>query len=156
MKINQFREYISNPVLEQLPNGMAGATAIEMIVAHESLGCEYVHQVGGPALGIIQMEPFVHDDTWDHCDSIWNNAKSIGLIDDSDYNNKIRPPSERLIYDLRYNVFMARHRLYMDQDPIPVDHRELSEYLKQYWNTSEGGAHQLSYFIHFNKWDNKG
>jgi hypothetical protein len=125
--------------------------AIQMIIAHESNGGEYIAQARGPALGPIQMEPETHDDVWKHGDSIWKNAVKLGIITRTDKLLKKHPDSYRLVYDLRYNVFMARQKLFMAQGALPLNADDMSVYLKKHWNGG-GEATPIKYHNDFLRW----
>lgn len=117
--------------------------AISMLVAHESDKGEYLFQFdNGPARGIIQMEEWVHDDTWKHCDSIQERAKMCGIVKNKD----------ALVYDIRYNVFMARCRFLMDTKPFPSTLEGMAFYLKAYWNTNLGKATANDYLEAYQSW----
>ena len=115
--------------------------AIMMIIAHESFEGNYWFQIGGPALGVIQMEPVTHDSVWDFGDTVHANAKKLGLVRDV----------TQLYKSLEYNIFMARQRLLMDVNPFPKHARELSIYLKEYWNAG-GRAGDLDYYTAYQRW----
>ncbi len=131
---------------------MSGKYAILLIIAHESLRGEFLKQVGGPALGLIGMEPTTHNSTWRHGDSIWSNAYLLGIISKFEYENKLMPSAQRLLKDLEYNVFMARQRLFMKHEALPADIDELSRYLKKHWNSIHGAADEMDYRDDYLKW----
>lgn len=153
MDKKQFTEFIIVPTLKETPNGYSkeAVKAIQMIVAHESSRGEYLAQTRGPALGVIQMEPATHADVWANGDSIWNNALLLGIISQEEFNNKIRPQAKRLIYDLRYNVFMARQKLFMVPASIPTEAKLIAHYLKKHWN-GPGKATPEKYHIDYTNW----
>jgi len=155
MNKGQLIDHVIIPTLNEIPKGFSSEAvlAITMIIAHESHRGEYIHQVGGPALGLIQMEPVTHDDTWKYGDSIWRNAETLGIITHTSHVRDVRPPAERLIYDLRYGVFMARQRLFMKPGRLPLRVDEMSRYLKIHWNSINGSANFDSYMIDYNLWD---
>ena len=152
MNRNQLMNLVARPLYEKMHNGMTGLEAFMMCVAHESTRGEFIHQVQGPALGIIQMEPLTHDDTWKEGDSIWDNALKVGIITAEEYVKAQHPPAERLIYDLQYNAFMFRQRLFMKPGKLPQDLKELSRYLKTHWNSALGKADELSYYRDYLEW----
>lgn len=155
MNREQLLEKVVRPTLQEIPCGysLKAELAIMMIIAHESKRAEYIAQFNnGPAKGIIQMEGWVHDDVWMNSDSIWDNALLLGLISRKDRELRKAPNSDRLYWDLRYNVFMARQRLFMDVNPLPDTPKEMSAYLKSYWNSAEGKANDDSYLIDYNRW----
>mgnify|MGYP000079561240 CR=1 FL=1 len=153
MNKQQLLELVVQPTLADLRNGPTGETAIMMIIAHESKRGHYLKQYPtGPAWGLIQMEGATHDDTWMFGDSIWSNAMKLGIITPDRYAQRRHPPVERLSYDLRYNVFMARQRLFMKPGKLPTDLNKLSKYLKTHWNSVLGAADDLSYVDDYMKW----
>jgi len=153
MNKQQLVELVITPFLKLMHNGISGELAITMIIAHESRRGHFLKQVGGPALGLIQMEPTTHNSTWRYGDSIWHNALKLGIIDKFTYNNKLMPSAQRLIYDLQYNVFMARQRLFMKRGALPTNIDDLSRYLKKHWNSIHGAAADMSYRDDYVKWD---
>lgn len=138
------QKIIHNTILE-IPNGYSFASqlAIEMIIAHESNCGTWLWQLGGgPAHGVIMMELPTHEATWQWGDSIKENAAIMGIVEDF----------ERLDYDLRYNVFMARQRLFMFSKALPSEAGDMAEYLKKYWNTEKGKASANKYFNDWTRW----
>jgi len=135
----QLRDLITR-TLKEIPNGYS-EDAVElmmMIAAHESsLGTSLVQNGGGPALGLFQIEPATHDDTWENGDSICANAQILG----------IECAVEKLEYDLRYQIFMARQKLFMISEAIPSNRMvmKMAEYCKKYWNTQHGKATAYDY-----------
>jgi len=135
---NQLRDLITR-ILKEIPHGYS-EDAVElmmMIAAHESNLGTYLRQVDGPALGIFQIEPATHDDTWENGDSICANAQILG----------IECAVEKLEYDLRYQIFMARQKLFMISEAIPSNRMvmKMAEYCKKYWNTQHGKATVCDY-----------
>lgn len=149
MNKRQLLDLVVKPTLQEIPNGPSGETAIMMIIAHESRRGEFLKQwPTGPAWGLIQMEEATHNDTWKHGDSIWKNAVKLGIITEND----VHPHCSRLAWDLRYNVFMARQRLFMKPGALPSNTALLSHYLKKHWNSTHGSASDLSYMDDYLKW----
>jgi len=154
MNKEQLQTLIVEPVMRKIPHGYSeeAVTAFMMCVAHESKRCTYIKQINGPALGFIQMEPATHNDTWKHGDSIWANALTLGIINEVEHMQKIHPKPERLVYDIAYNVFMFRQRMFMKKGAIPKDLHGISAYLKTHWNSAEGKAHFGSYYDDYINW----
>jgi hypothetical protein len=144
IQYGHIQKIIHNTLLE-IPNGYSFSSqlAIEMIIAHESQRGKWLWQLGGgPAHGLIMMEPPTHEATWQWGDSIKENAEILGITEDFD----------RLDYDIRYNVFMARQRLFMKSEALPSDAVGMSEYLKKHWNTIHGKATAEKYFVDWQTW----
>lgn len=154
MNKDQLTDLVIIPTLNEIPKGYSpeAVLACLMIISHESLRGECLKQVGGPALGLIGMEPETHNDVWKHGDSIWANAKALGIITPEQYKVHIHPTAKRLIYDLRYNVFMARQKLFMNTDPLPKYPGDMARYLKKYWN-GDGKATATKYHSDYMFWD---
>ena len=147
MNKKQLTELVIVPTLHEIPKGYSpeAVMAIQMIIAHESSGGEYLAQKSGPALGIIQMEPFTHGEVWKYGDSIQKNAELLRIVTPGTGVKNVPSPN-RLIYDLRYNVFMARQKLFMDKGALPKEPGEMAHYLKKHWN---GGGKATATKYHF-------
>jgi hypothetical protein len=144
----QLRDLITR-TLKEIPHGYSedAVELLMMIAAHESRLGTYLRQVGGPALGIFQMEPATHDDVWENGDSCEDNGAVLG------YNLECTIGGDMLEYDLRYQIFMARQKLFMISEPLPSSEGAssenvslMSDYCKEYWNTVDGSADAFEYF----------
>lgn len=131
----QLREYIIRPVLNRL--GLYSEAAEELLMltaATESLCGKFVHQVGGPALGIFQMEPRTHDDIWDNFlrfkPDLAFRVKHFGRL------------SQQLPGNLYYACAMARvHYLRVPERlPSAIDVNGLADYWKAHYNTHLGAG----------------
>ena len=153
MNKQQLTDLVIIPTLKEIPSGYSdqAVMAIQMIIAHESTGGEYIAQTRGPALGIIQMEPATHFDVWKFGDSIAKNAELLGITTRGTGVVNI-PPPERLIYDLRYNVFVARQKLFMAKGALPSRAFDMAAYLKTHWN-GDGKATLKKYLDDFLTWN---
>ena len=151
----QLTNEVIQPLLHLIPKGLSwrAVTAIEMIIAHESKRGEFLKQVGGPAMGWIMMEPPIYYTVWAYGQTVWYNAYNAGLITKHEYKYKFVPPIERLLYDLRFNIFMARQRLFMKPGLLPETPAEISIYLKKFWNSPSGAAQEDSYLKDWLLWD---
>ena len=140
LNINQFRELIVKSSLNDLL--MYSADAEELMVftcAVESLGGTFLHQVGGPALGIYQMEPATYNDIWQNY--IYSHGPlTMRLFSNFDISSM--PDESRLIYDSRYATAMTRIFYARIKEPLPSaqDENALWEYYKKYYNTTAGKA----------------
>jgi hypothetical protein len=138
--IIQFRDLIIKSSLNDLL--LYSKEAEELIVftcATESLGGTYLSQVGGPALGIYQMEPVTYNDIWQSYIS-QNPRIMLRLV--SAFNCNRMPPEELLIYDLRFATAMTRLFYARIKEPLPSadDVEAIWDYYKQYYNTYKGEA----------------
>jgi hypothetical protein len=155
MNKEQLVNLVIIPTLKEIPKGLTdeAVMAITMIIAHESRRGNFLKQMGnGPALGLINMEPPTYKSTWKFGDSIWDNAFMMGIVTEKDFKKKRPPLVGRLIYDLRFNVFMCRQRLFMKPEKFPKTPYQMSAYLKKFWNSVHGAADSNSYLNDFNMW----
>lgn len=142
MKYSEFKAMCTETLLDF---GMHSDHCVElmaMICAHESLGGKFRWQIGGgPALSIFQIEPETHDSIWDNSDSIKARAKKHGIVRDV----------SKLENDDRYAIFVARHYLAMDEDPLPKTPDAMAKYCKSYWNRT-GAATPDKYLNDWQAW----
>lgn len=131
----QLREHVIRPTLKSM--GLYSHAAEELLMltaATESLGGRYLHQVGGPALGIYQMEPATCHDIYDNYLKYRPElAKKVALFGDG---------YRELPGNLYYATAMARIHYLRRSEPLPPasDVRGLANYWKQYYNTHLGAG----------------
>lgn len=128
----RLRFYIRQSLVAHgLPCNDSAVELLLMIAAHESGLFKYVQQINGPALGIFQMEPETHDEVQRYMVRCKPRFENI----------KLSSP-ERLIFDVRYAVAMARifFMRFPEALPMPNDIKGLAKYAKRYWNTTIGKA----------------
>lgn len=103
----------------------------------------YIKQVGGPALGIWQMEPATCKDIWMNCDFIKTDMgecavtellTSDAVIDDDLNASLVTAPM--------YACAMARLKYSMDVAPLPDSEniRAVYDYYKRIYNTPAGAS----------------
>ena len=115
-------------------------TLLLLTAAHESHLGKYIRQVGGPALGIFQMEPLTHEDHWSYItprEWLYDALCAMNLECDTD--------ASALEYNLKYAIVMARIHYYRKPEWIPEDIKGISEYAKQHYNTKAGKATSEAY-----------
>ena len=136
-------------------------TCIMMIIAHESMGGTLREQVisfdptedarykmaKDYARGICQVEKFTHDDLWDNSDNIADDFLNVFRYSDT-YQDTT---ADRLVYDDKYSIFIARKKLHMIMAAIPDDLQEMSRYLVKYYNAG-GSAKELDYYNAYVEW----
>jgi len=125
---NDLRRVISDS-LKVVP-GWYSRSAVNLLMmtsAAETHCGENLFQIGGPALGIYQMEPATHNDIVSHM---------------GDRYQWMVPDPERLAYDLRYATLMARADYWRFPEPLPDadDIVPLALLYKKRWNTGAGKA----------------
>ena len=106
-----------------------------LTAAQESHLGTYLKQVGGPALGVYQMEPATHSDLW--TEFISRKPRLNAKLHDSVPQNQIHVLF--MVGDLYYATIMARVYYFRVAEPLPpLNTRALAEYWKKYWNTELG------------------
>lgn len=147
MNAEQFRTYILAPILLDMENlcGIKESQYAEDLLmataAQETHLGEYVHQEGGPAIGIYQMEP----------------ATIQGLFNDYIYPKKVYYTNilgrytsrgyddlSQLHWNWGYATVLARLNYFRVPEALPAESNRdtLWYYYKKYWNTSLGAATQ--------------
>lgn len=142
----QLREYVTRPVLKKM--GVYSEAAEELLMltaAQESLCGKFVHQVGGPALGIYQMEPATHDDIWDNFLRYKSGLREVV--------QRLGRLSAELPGNLYYATAMTRvHYLRVDERlPSAMDVDGLANYWKRHYNTIKGAGTVAEAVGHYNK-----
>ena len=147
MNRSQLINFVIEPTLQDMKCWSQQAEdLLVMIVAHESVKGEYLHQVKGPAIGIFQMEPKTHDDVMSY---IKKKRPVLYLLLEryTGINH-----SSLMAGNLYYATFMARCFFLRFLEAIPENHVEMSLYAKKYWNTTLGSATPNDYLHAFNTW----
>jgi len=93
-------------------------------------------------LGIFQIEPPTHNSIWDNSDTIKSRAARFGIKEDV----------SRLETDDRYSIWVARHRMLMDKNPLPKTTELMSKWCKDNWNTAAGKATADKYLNDYFRW----
>jgi len=118
-----------------------------LTAAQESHAGTYIKQIGGPALGIFQMEPDTHYDIWmnyiQYNPGLRTIANKFSAFDDPLYHENdfaFRRNAQQLVWNLNYAVILARIHYYRVPEPLPEydDVLGLAEYWKQHYNTPLG------------------
>lgn len=142
MDKRQLKELVGNVLLNA---GLYSDNAVDLLMetaAVESNLGQYIRQLKGPALGIFQMEPNTEADIWENyiCyrDGLKRMLMSYGYVGCA---------SEKLYYDLQYQVLMARIHYLRVKAPIPDTVEERAKYWKQYYNTVNGKGSAEKYLL---------
>lgn len=154
INVKQLEELIIVPTLQylepEIPFSDAAVELLKMTAAHESHLGSYIAQVGGPALGIYQMEPATEQDIYSNflCYNKGILHKVNGLAGSK------KQPSPVLVSDLTYATAMARVHYYRDKYPLPdaMDIEGLAQYAKRVYNTVEGKAEWRDYYNAYNRY----
>lgn len=123
-------KHVVAPVLESCPIRAVDSPAARVLLiataCHES-GCgSNLAQRGGPALGIYQMEPLTHDDTWRRSSlamQAWLRSYCCGL--------SRNPDARMLAGNLLYATALARAQYWLSAGGLP-DARDIHG-IADYW-----------------------
>lgn len=141
MKYTDFKHLCTEALLDWGLHSDHCVELLAMIAAHESLGGKHRKQIGGPALGVFQIEPVTHNSVWDNSDRIRARALRYGITEDV---NKLES-------DDRYSIWVARHYLAQDPNPLPKTPEAMAAYCKSYWNRT-GKATPDKYLNDWQAW----
>ena len=116
--------------------------------AQESHCGHFLHQIGGPAVGIYQIEPATFDDLEENylkyepsiARKVNELARSPALTRKP--GGEIHDKTSQLIGDLHYATAVARAQYYRFSEKLPEfdDFEAMWSYYKRYWNTDRGAA----------------
>lgn len=136
---------VRSTLIEISAYGPRAELAILMIIAHESGGGRARKQIGGgPARGIIQMEPPTFDST------IKFGEKCASYLRRAGFDPAVVRCAD-LEFDDRLSVVMARARLAMDPGALPDSPPAMAAYLKKIWN-GPGKATPEKYLNDWEEW----
>lgn len=145
------RKYIVEPTLESIH--LHSESAVNLIMgtaAQESLMGFYLHQEGGPALGIYQMEPPTYYDIFKNFLEFRLDLKS-SLYRLINWKEEFEPSPKLIIANLVYATAMTRlHYLRAPAAlPSPTNICGLANYWKKYYNTPEGKGTTEDFLNHY-------
>lgn len=146
--LQQLREYVVIPTLSNL--GMYSEAAEQLVmgtISQESEGTFLKQIGGGPALGIIQMEPATHKDIWlnflKYTDCLGGDIRElISAEADESYESRGYPDELELMTNLKYAVAMCRVHYWRKPQSLPDANNinGLAEYWKEHYNTFKGAG----------------
>lgn len=152
LDVEQFRQHIVIPTLERMEPQFQGRDAENLILgtmAQES-GFRYLHQLNGPALGLIQMEPDTLDDLYENFLAyhkgwmLW--LEGLRGVWPDRYG--------ALTGNLFYQVAVCRFQYYRVQEPLPTDVEGYANYWKRYWNTEKGRGTRAQFILNYKEYIN--
>lgn len=132
-------------------NNYYGATkAFMMCAAHESKGGDFLIQKGfnfgdvnDHGRGIVQIQENLHDDVIEQI------MQSMDILREFGYEN---PDVDKCYHDIAYSALIFRMHFMRYKHKFPDNLKELSEYLKEYWNTEAGKAEPQDYLKDYLLW----
>jgi len=137
---------VIRPVLRHL--GMHSQDAERLMLGTafvESMCGRYLKQLGGPAIGIYQMEPATHEDIWDHWLLFREPVRTKVNYWRVRYSNGAG--AEEMAGNLYYATAMARLQYYRRPEPLPTALYEQAAYWKQWYNTPAGRGSVEKYVL---------
>lgn len=140
LNLPQFKAEVVTPTLNAI--GLGGEAAVNLLTgtALAESGLVYLRQIGGPALGAWQMEPFTESDIWA---TFLSNARLSSLTATMQAMlARDIPRTDQLITNWRYACAMARLKYYRSPDPLPAANDALGQAhtWKRIYNTSLGAG----------------
>lgn len=136
LNLSNLKLLVITPALANL--GLTSTAAINLVTgtALQESAVTYLEQIGGPALGLWQMEPATEQD-------IWTNWVPYNLSARAALEKMLAPgpTTSQLVWNLYYGAAMCRIKYYRAPDALPTynDAQGLATYWKTIYNTS-GGA----------------
>lgn len=156
------RSHVITPVLQAMDMWSPAAENLLLGTAMQESRCgEHLVQLGGPALGIFQIEPATaHDLIFRYLDRRPDLRRrferSFRLLDSRPVNWTSASPrdiADELITDLRFSTAVARLRYWIVPEALPAadDVGGLARYWKQYYNTHLGRGTEEEWMTNYNK-----
>ncbi|MCG6216260.1 hypothetical protein [Vibrio furnissii] len=142
MNLKQIQEYVVRPALKYINAHSEAAEQLLMGTITQESGGDFIKQIGGgPAMGIVQMEPATHGDLWENFirfrPGLRDKLQSL-----ASYRNPgaAVPMADELVFNLWYAVAMARVHYLRQKEPLPKagDVVGMANYWKRYYNTEHG------------------
>jgi len=138
MNKTQFRKLVQDTLTGIGLWSKAAEELLMLTAAQESHLGQYIHQINGPALGVMQMEPNTFKD---HVHSYLKYKEDLQSAILTICNMKYLE-QDALVYNLKFSIVMARVHYLRKEESLP-NHgniRELATYYKKYYNSFLGSA----------------
>lgn len=142
MLAKQLRSLVVEPTLKALEafnpklNTPAAVNLLLGTCAQESDMGHFLKQVGGPALGLYQIEPATHKDIVDRYLNKPGNAQLRNLVTAMTSRDTALGDDSQLITNLRYATAICRIRYWYETEPMPAadDIKGLAAYWNDHYN----------------------
>lgn len=156
MNPSQFLEWVIRPTLKRLDYGRNDSSVENLLLGTaivESQGLSYLHQIGGPALSLYQIEPATHDDIWDNFIAYREDlaSKVRSFASQRWFTEDDEAMDSELMTNLAYSTVIARVHYMRVPEPIPDDLEGQAAYWKTYYNITGKGTPE-HYLALFNKY----
>ena len=148
LDVAQLRREVVLPTLQYLELWSPAAENLVIgTAAHESGGCRYLAQIGGPALGLFQIEPATHDDLWANFLAYRAELRAKTAALASVWPERV----QQLATNLSYATAICRLIYYRAPDPLPPadDVEGLAHYWKRFYNTEHGRGTEAQWAQHY-------
>lgn len=146
INIQQFKDWVITPALDALHLNSVAAQELLLGTALQESRLSNLAQIGGPALGVFQMEPATHDD-------IWLNflAYKPDLARKLENLSAKQTPKE-MATNLLYAAAMCRVHYYRSPKPLPDAGaiNAQAAYWKAVYNTPLGRGKASEYVDNWN------
>jgi len=145
----QLLQHIIRPVLQSLNLYSIAAERLVLGTACQESECgRWVRQIGGPALGIYQMEPATYDDLWTNFLAY---QPTLGPKVKKYAAGLVLSNADELVGNLYLATAMCRVHYYRVKEPLPDDLPGQAAYWKQYYNTPSGAGTEAQYRSSWNR-----
>lgn len=137
MNPSQFARLIIRPTLQGIGLWSIDAERLLLGTALTESKLEYVHQIGGPALGVYQCEKATHDDIWTN---YLNNLRAPKDLLPKQIKGLLNShhPHENLVYNLAYATAICRVHYLRSPKPMPSDALSMAFTWKLLYNSNKG------------------
>lgn len=155
--VEQFRTFVVQPVLQSLAgwNAAMNTPAAENLLlgtAVQESHLTYLAQLGGgPALGVMQIEPNTHDDIWTNYLAYRTDLATVV----ESFSAGGGHTAHQLPWNLAYSVAMARLVYWRQPSPMPADGADieaLGAFWKTHYNTPGGAGTAAEWVANFQKY----
>jgi len=155
LDLKQFKELIIIPALQVIELHSDAAVELVLGTCIQESNVKYLKQLGGgPALGVIQMEPATHEDIWNNFlayrDELSTRVLSLAVPNGGDH-----PRANELIGNLWYACAMCRVHYFRQPDALPGqgEYEDQAAYWKEFYNTPMGSGTEEEYLENWDKYD---
>ena len=133
----------------EIPYSMDAENRICGTIAQESAYGNYRRQIGGgPALGIVQMEPNtfcdIIDNYLDYRPHIWNRIAQISGV--------LSPNPNDLVNNDKLAICMCRIQYYRQKEAIPKDLVGWARFWKKHYNTHLGKGTEAEFIKNYDRY----
>lgn len=145
----QLLDYVIRPVNKSLDLWSIDADKQVLGTACQETQCgRYLHQIGGPALGIFQMEAATYYDLLKRF-LVAPKYSALAARVKALARNSLE---EEMIGNLYYATAICRLKYLSDPDPIPSTLPEQAAYWKRVYNTLAGAGTVDEYIANWNRY----